>query len=150
MKIGITASTFDLFHAGHVLMLKEAREKCDYLIAAVQSDPTIDRKEKNRPIQTIFERQMQVKGCKYVDEVIVYTTENDLIDILQSFPINIRILGEEYRNKDFTGKKECEDLGIEFYFNKRNHRFSSSELRKRIYDEESMKRVVLYTTSTKS
>ena len=141
MKIGITASTFDLFHMGHILMLKEAREKCDYLIVALQTDPTVDRKEKNKPIQSIVERQIQVKGCRYVDEVIVYTTEKDLIDILESLSINIRILGEEYMNKDFTGKSVCEKLGIELYFNKRKHGFSSSGLRKRIYDQESIKQL---------
>ena len=134
MKIGFTASTFDLLHAGHISMLREAKSQCDYLIAALQVDPTLDRAEKNAPVQSIVERQAQLAGVKYVDEVIIYCTEADLIDIINMYPINVRILGEEYRQKDFTGKDECRNRGIQIYFNKRDHRFSSSDLRKRVCD----------------
>ena len=136
-KIGLTASTFDLFHAGHVVMLEEAKRMCDYLIVAIQTDPTIDRPDtKNKPIQSIVERQIQVKACKYVDEVIVYTTEKDLEDILKTLPINARILGIEYKDKSFTGKDVCLNRGIDFYYNKRDHSFSSTDLRKRVYEAE--------------
>ena len=133
MKVGITFSTFDLLHAGHIAMLREAKSKCDYLIVGLQSDPTIDRPDtKNSPIQTMFERYLQLKAVEYVDEVVPYQTERDLEDILETLPINIRILGEEYRDKDFTGKDICRKRGIELYFNKRDHRFSTSDLRKRV------------------
>lgn len=132
MKVGLTASTFDLLHAGHIAMLREAKQQCDYLIAALQVDPSVDREEKNSPIQTIVERQTQLAAVHYVDEVVVYCTEDDLLDIINMYPIDIRILGEEYRLKDFTGKDECRNRGIELYFNKRDHRFSSSSLRKRV------------------
>lgn len=134
MRIGLTASTFDLLHAGHVAMLREAKSQCDYLIAALQVDPSLDRSEKNPPVQTIVERQAQLHAVKYVDEIIVYCTERDLLDIINMYPIDVRILGEEYRLKDFTGKDECRNRGIQIYFNKRDHRFSSSDLRKRVCD----------------
>ena len=134
MRIGLTASTFDLLHAGHVSMLREAKSQCDYLIAALQVDPSLDRSEKNPPVQTIVERQAQLHAVKYVDEIIVYCTEGDLLDIINMYPIDVRILGEEYRLKDFTGKDECRNRGIQIYFNKRDHRFSSSDLRKRVCD----------------
>ena len=134
MRIGLTASTFDLLHAGHVSMLREAKSQCDYLIAALQVDPSLDRSEKNPPVQTIVERQAQLHAVKYVDEIIVYCTERDLLDIINMYPIDVRILGEEYRLKDFTGKDECRNRGIQIYFNKRDHRFSSSDLRKRVCD----------------
>ena len=134
MRIGLTASTFDLLHAGHVAMLREAKSQCDYLIAALQVDPSLDRSEKNPPVQSIVERQAQLHAVKYVDEVIVYCTERDLLDIINMYPIDVRILGEEYRLKDFTGKDECRNRGIQIYFNKRDHRFSSSDLRKRVCD----------------
>jgi len=137
MRIGLTASTFDLLHAGHVSMLREAKSQCDYLIAALQVDPSLDRSDKNPPVQSIVERQAQLQAVKYVDEVIVYCTENDLLDIINMYPIDVRILGEEYRLKDFTGKDECRNRGIQIYFNKRDHRFSSSDLRKRVCDENS-------------
>jgi glycerol-3-phosphate cytidylyltransferase len=140
MKTGFTCSTFDLFHAGHIMMLKEARTQCDYLIVGLQTDPTIDRPlEKNKPIQSIFERYEQLKACKYVDEVLVYATEKDLVDILLSYPIDVRILGNEYEHKDFTGRYECVDRGIQFYFNKRDHSFSTTELRQRVVDAEAEK-----------
>ena len=133
MKIGITFSAFDLLHAGHIAMLREAKNQCDYLIVGLQSDPTIDRPDsKNSPIQTMFERYLQLKAVEYVDEIIPYQTERDLEDILETLPINTRILGEEYRDKDFTGKDICRKRGIELYFNKRDHRFSSTDLRNRI------------------
>ena len=133
MKIGFTCSTFDLLHAGHICMLREAKAQCDYLICGLQVDPTVDRPEsKNSPIQSIVERQAQLSAVKYVDEVIVYCTEADLCDIIDMYPIDIRILGEEYRSKDFTGKDECRLRGIQLYFNKRDHRFSTSDLRKRV------------------
>jgi glycerol-3-phosphate cytidylyltransferase len=143
-KIGITCSTFDLFHAGHVVMLEEAKRQCDYLIAAIQSDPTIDRQTKNKPVQSIIERQIQVSACKHVDEIIVYTTEKELEDILMALPIDVRILGEEYRDTEFTGKEICMKRGIELYFNKRDHFFSSSDLRTRVYDAEAKKRGITW------
>jgi len=132
ITVGITFSTFDLFHAGHVKMLEEAKSVCDYLIVGLQLDPSIDRAEKNKPVQSIIERYIQVSSCKFVDEVVPYITEKDLDEILRSFKIDVRIIGEEYRDKDFTGKAYCEQKGIELYYNRRDHGFSSSELRKRI------------------
>ena len=140
MKVGFTCSTFDLFHAGHIMMLKEARAQCDYLIVGLQTDPTIDRPDtKNKPVQSMFERFVQLDACKYVDEIIPYSTEKELVDILLSYPINVRILGDEYENKHFTGRQECINLGIQFYFNKRNHSFSTTELRQRVVDSEATK-----------
>jgi len=139
-KIGITCSTFDLFHAGHVIMLEEAKRQCDYLIAAIQVDPTIDRKSKNRPVQSIIERQIQVSACKHVDEIIVYSTEKELEDIFMALPIDVRILGEEYKDTEYTGKEICMKRGIELHFNKRDHFFSSSDLRQRVFDVETKKR----------
>ena len=137
MKIGFTCSTFDLFHAGHIMMLKEAKTQCDHLIVGLQTDPTIDRPDtKNKPIQSVFERYEQLKACKYIDEILVYETEADLVNILLSYPINVRILGQEYEHEDFTGRYECMDRGIEFYFNKREHNFSTSELRQRVIAAE--------------
>jgi glycerol-3-phosphate cytidylyltransferase len=127
MKIGFTCSTFDLFHAGHVVMLEEAKKQCDYLIVGIQTDPTIDRPEKNAPIQSLIERQIQVRACKFVDETIVYETENDLIILLTTLPLDVRILGIEYKDKDYTGKSI-----VNAYYNKRSHSFSSSELRQRM------------------
>tara|TARA_B100001113_G_scaffold311528_1_gene275409 strand:- start:332 stop:748 length:417 start_codon:yes stop_codon:yes gene_type:complete len=134
MKIGFTCSTFDLLHAGHIAMLREAKEQCDYLICGIQTDPTIDRPEKNKPIQTLVERWTQLQGVKYVDEIIPYQTEQDLEDILKLFHIDVRIIGEEYKDGKFTGRATCAARGIEIYFNKRDHRFSSSDLRKRVID----------------
>ena len=128
MKIGFTCSTFDLFHAGHIMMLKEARTQCDYLIVGMQTDPTIDRDWKNKPIQSVFERFTQLQACKYVDEVIPYATEKELIDILCSYPIDVRIIGEEYKDQQFTGY----ELPMAVYFNTRRHSFSTTELRKRV------------------
>ena len=140
MKIGITFSTFDFFHAGHVKMLEEAKSKCEYLIVGLQLDPSIDRPEKNKPVQSIIERYVQLRACKYIDEVIPYITEDDLIDVLSSFKIDLRIIGEEYKEKEFTGKKYCHKKGIEIYYNKREHRFSSAALRKQVSKSEKSKK----------
>lgn len=140
-RVGITFSAFDLLHAGHIKMLEEAKRQCDYLICGLQTDPTLDRPEKNRPTQTVVERYIQLKGCKYVDEIIPYTTEQDLEDILRSFKIDVRIIGDEYINKPFTGREYCEEKGIELYFNSRDHRFSSSGLRKIVSEKEMLKKV---------
>jgi len=137
MKVGFTCSTFDLLHAGHVQMLREAKEQCDYLICGLQVDPSIDRKEKNAPIQTVVERYTQLKAISYVDEIIPYGTEEDLEDILNMYSIDIRILGEEYRDGKFTGRAICAKRDIELYFNKRDHRFSTSGLRNRVIERAS-------------
>jgi glycerol-3-phosphate cytidylyltransferase len=129
MKIGFTCSSFDLLHAGHVQMLREAKEHCDYLIVGLQIDPALDRPEKNIPIQTIVERYSQLKAVRYVDEIIPYKTEQDLEDILELYTIDVRVLGEEYRDKDFTGKDICRKRDIDLHFNRRDHRFSSTRLR---------------------
>ena len=136
MRVGFTCSTFDLLHAGHIQMLREAKEQCDYLICGLQMDPSLDRPNKNPPIQTIVERYTQLNGVKYVDEIIPYSTEEDLLDILSMQHIDVRILGEEYKDKDFTGKDICRKRGIQLYFNKREHRFSSSDLRKRVCNKK--------------
>ena len=135
MIVGFTCSTFDLLHAGHIQMSREAKEQCEYLIVGLQTDPTIDRKEKNKPIQTLVERYSQLKAVRYIDEIIPYQTEQDLEDILSMYHIDIRVLGVEYKDKDFTGKSICQKRGIDLYFNKRDHRFSSSDLRKRVRNE---------------
>lgn len=136
-KVGITFSTFDLLHAGHIAMLSEAKTHCDYLIAALQTDPTIDRpSSKNKPVQSIVERQIQLQAVRYVDEIVVYETEKDVEDILLTLPINVRILGVEYKEKDFTGKDICVKRGIEIVYNCRDHSFSSSSLRKRVFTSE--------------
>jgi|TARA_Y100000782_G_scaffold101548_1_gene117316 glycerol-3-phosphate cytidylyltransferase len=132
MKKGITFGAFDLFHAGHVLMLEEAKTVCDYLIVCIQSDPSLDREEKNKPVQSIIEREIQVSGCRYVDEVIIYDTEVDLLNIIDEVDWDVRILGEEYKDKDFTGRDQTLER---CHFNKRPHTFSSSELRKRVSKE---------------
>jgi glycerol-3-phosphate cytidylyltransferase len=137
LRIGITFSTFDLCHAGHVAMLSECKNHCDYLIAGLQTDPTLDRASKNAPIQTVVERQIQLGCNRFVDEIVVYQTEKDLQDILLTLPIDVRILGIEYENKDFTGKDICMNRGIEIVYNGRDHSFSSSNLRKRVADAES-------------
>ena len=139
-RIGITFSTFDMLHAGHIAMLSEAKNHCDYLICGLQTDPTIDRPEtKNRPIQSIVERQIQLSACRYVDEVVVYQTEQDLVDLLLILPLDVRILGIEYAEKDFTGRWEGSERGIELVFNSRDHSFSSSSLRKRVAHAETEK-----------
>ena len=132
MKKGITFGAFDLFHAGHVLMLEEAKTVCDYLIVCIQTDPSLDREEKNKPVQSIIEREIQVSGCRYVDEVIIYDTEVDLLNIIDEVDWDVRILGEEYKDKDFTGRDQTLER---CHFNKRPHTFSSSELRERVSKE---------------
>ena len=132
MKKGITFGAFDLFHAGHVLMLEEAKTVCDYLIVCIQSDPSLDREEKNKPVQSIIEREIQVSGCRYVDEVIIYDTEADLLNIIDRVDWDVRIIGEEYKDSDFTGKDKTLN---KCFFNKRPHNFSSSELRERVSKE---------------
>lgn len=139
-KVGITCSTFDLFHAGHVKMLEEAKQVCDYLIVALQVDPTLDRPEKNKPIQTVVERYIQVAACEYVDEIVPYVTEADLEDIFSSFDLDVRIIGDEYKDKNFTARDICSARNIAIYYNKRDHRFSSSDLRQRTFDAEQSKR----------
>jgi glycerol-3-phosphate cytidylyltransferase len=135
MKVGFTCSCFDLFHAGHVMMLKEAKAQCNYLIVGLQTDPTLDRPEKNKPIQSILERYIQLEACKHVDQIVPYATEKDLLDLLTSYPIDVRIIGEEYKNKQFTGY----DLPMAVYFNSRQHSFSSTELRERVRQSETIK-----------
>ena len=139
MTTSITFSTFDLFHAGHVKMLEEAKTQCDYLIVGLQLDQSIERKEKNKPTQSIIERYIQLKGSKHIDEIVPYVTEADLMDILTSFKIDVRIIGEEYKEKSFTGKEYCEKSKIEIYYNKRDHRFSTSNLRKKVFNIETKK-----------
>ena len=140
MKIGFNCSSFDLFHAGHITMLRHEKELCDKLVIALQTDPTIDRPDtKNKPIQSVYERYIQLQACKYVDEILVYETEADLLNLLKTQTINIRFVGEEYRNKDFTGRQYCLDNGIEIYYHQRLHTYSSSELRQRIYRTEAAK-----------
>ena len=135
-NIGFTCSTFDLLHAGHVVMLEEAKRHCDYLIVGLQTDPTIDRPDKNAPIQSVVERQIQLAAVKYIDEIVMYATERDLEDLLLTLPINVRIIGEEYKIKPFTGKAICKDRGIKMVYNKRDHSFSSTSLRKRVVNGE--------------
>lgn len=142
MKIGITFSAFDLLHAGHIKMLEDAKLQCDFLICGLQTDPTIDRPEKNKPVQSVVERYIQLDGCKYVDQIVPYATEQDLIDILKSFKIDVRILGDEYQDKNFTGRTYCEEKEIQLYFNTRDHRFSSSGLRKSVAEKETLKKVI--------
>jgi glycerol-3-phosphate cytidylyltransferase len=139
-RIGITFSTFDLLHAGHIAMLSESKNHCDYLICGLQTDPTIDRPEtKNKPVQTIVERQIQLSACRYVDEVVIYQTEKDLEDLLLILPVDVRILGVEYADKEFTGKQICVNRKIEIVYNGRDHSFSSSSLRKRVANAENNK-----------
>jgi glycerol-3-phosphate cytidylyltransferase len=141
-RVGFTCSTFDLCHCGHVSMLREAKSQCDWLIVGLQNDPTVDRPTKNKPVQSIVERYIQLNALTYVDEIIPYNTEKDLEDLLLTLPINVRILGDEYKEKEFTGKTICLKLGIELYFNKREHAFSSTELRKRVAASEAQKNIL--------
>ena len=141
-KIGFTCSAFDLLHAGHILMLEEAKANCEYLIVGLQNDPTMDRPEKNKPVQSIVERYIQLTACRYVDDIIVYNTEKDLEDLLTVLPINIRFLGVEYEDKNFTGRNEGAGRGIMVIFNRRDHSFSSSSLRKRVAEAETAKALI--------
>ena len=141
MKIGFNCSSFDLFHAGHVTMLKMEKEMCDYLKVALQVDPTIDRPGiKNKPTQSVYERYVQLQGCKYVDEILVYETEADLLNLIQTQTIHVRFLSEEYKDRDFTGKQYCIDNGIDLFYHLRRHQYSSTELRNRVHDLEEKKR----------
>jgi len=140
--IGITCSTFDLLHAGHIIMLDECKKYCDYLVCALQVDPTIDRKEKNKPVQTLVERYIQLDAVQYVDKIIPYNTEEELITIFSSLDLDVRIIGEEYKDTQFTGKDVCLKRGIKIIYNKRDHDFSTTNLRQRIYNQESTKRFV--------
>ena len=133
LKKGITFGAFDLFHAGHVLMFEEAKTVCQHLTVCIQTDPSIDRKNKNSPVQSIVERQIQVSGCRHVDEVLIYDTESDLMNILDTIEWDIYIIGEEYKNKYFTAREKYLD---KCYFNKRDHNFSSTELRSRVAKKE--------------
>ena len=134
MIVGITFSSLDLFHSGHVAMLKEAKSNCDHLMVGVQTDPTVDRPEKNKPIQSVFERYVQLEGCKYIDQIVPYATEKEIEDILLTYKIDKRFIGEEYKTKEFTGKQLCVDNDIELYYNKRQHSFSTTNLRTRIVE----------------
>tara|TARA_Y100000361_G_scaffold137994_1_gene139841 strand:+ start:421 stop:915 length:495 start_codon:yes stop_codon:yes gene_type:complete len=141
MKIGFQCSSFDLFHAGHVTMLKMEKELCDYLKVALQVDPTIDRPGiKNKPVQSIYERYVQLQACKYVDEILVYETELDLLNMIKTQTIDIRFLSEEYKDVDVTGKQYCIDNGIEIHYHLRRHTYSSTEIRNRVYEFEKVKR----------
>ena len=141
MRVGFTCSTFDLCHAGHISMLEEAKNQCDWLIVGLQNDPTIDRPEKNMPVQSIVERFIQISAVKYVDQVIPYNTERDLEDLLLMLPIDVRILGDEYKNTNFTGRDICIRSGMDIYFNGRQHSFSTSDLRRRVASAETSRRV---------
>jgi glycerol-3-phosphate cytidylyltransferase len=140
--IGITCSTFDLLHAGHIIMLDECKKYCDYLVCALQVDPTIDRKEKNKPVQTLVERYVQLDAVQYVDKIIPYNTEEELITIFSSLDLDVRIIGEEYKDTQFTGKDVCLKRGIKIIYNKRDHDFSTTNLRQKIYSQESNKRFI--------
>jgi glycerol-3-phosphate cytidylyltransferase len=129
--VGFTCGAFDLCHAGHLIMFKEIRKQCDYLIVGLQTDPSIDRPEKNKPIETIEERMIRLQACKYIDKIVVYTTELDLYNILKELRPTVRFLGEDHRGKPFTG----DDLGLEIIFNSRNHNYSSSNLLQRIRND---------------
>ena len=131
-RIGITCGCFDLLHAGHATMLAEAKQHCDYLTVALQDDPSVDREEKNKPIQSIFERQLQLSAVRFVDDIVIYNTERDLLDVLKSLPIDVRIIGSDYIDKEFTGKQYCVDNEIDIVYNSRDHSFSTSDLRKRV------------------
>lgn len=139
IKRGFTCSAFDLLHAGHILMLEEAKNNCDYLIVGLQNDPTIDRASKNKPIQSLVERYIQLKAVKYVDEIIVYNTEKDLEDLLKILDIQVRFVGEEYKDKLLTGRDICTARNISIHYNKREHSFSTTELRSRIAHKEAVK-----------
>src|SRR5690606_24165878 len=138
-RVGITFATLDPLHAGHIMMLEEGKQQCDYLTCGLQMDPALDSPDKNQPTQTVVERYIQLRGCKYVDEIVPYSTEQDLEDILRSFKLDVRIVGDEYRHRDFTGRQYCEEKGIELYFNSRDHRFSSSGLRRIVAEKEAEK-----------
>ena len=136
-RVGFTCSAFDLLHAGHVLMLEEAKKQCDYLVVGLQVDPSVDRPDKNSPIQSLTEREIQLQAIRYIDEIHVYETEAELLQLIKAVSPDIRIVGEDYLGKDFTGKEWCLDSGVEIYYNSRNHPYSTTELRKRILSQDS-------------
>ena len=140
LTIGITFSQFDLLHAGHIAMLAEAKNHCDYLICGLQNNASWDRPQKNAPIQSLVERQIQLSAVRFVDEIVVYNTEKDLEDILLTLPIDVRILGVEYMQSEFTGRAICEKRKIKLVFNSRDHSFSSTNLRERVWQAENTKR----------
>ena len=140
--IGITCSTFDLLHPGHIIMLEECKRNCDYLICALQNDPTIDRDDKNKPIQSLVERYLQLDAVKYVDKIIPYNTEDELEELFSSLDLDVRIIGEDYKDKYYTAKDICQKRGIRIVYNKRDHNYSTSNLRKKIYETESKKRFI--------
>ena len=140
MKIGFQCSSFDLLHAGHVTMLKMEKNLCNYLKVALQVDPTVDRPGiKNKPVQSVYERYVQLQACKYIDEIVVYETEKDLLNIIMTQEMHIRFLSEEYLNREFTGKQYCLDNNIELHYHKRKHSYSSTDLRERVYELEKQK-----------
>ena len=141
IKTGITFSTFDLLHTGHIAMLAEAKSVCDYLVCGLHVDPQVERPNKNQPIQSVVERYIQLSSVQYVNEVIPYNLEKDLHDILLTYPIDVRIIGSDYKDVEFSGKDICLTKGIEIYYNKRSHNFSSTELRKRIQQAENEKQI---------
>lgn len=141
IKTGITFSTFDLLHAGHIAMLAEAKSVCDYLICGLHVDPQVERPNKNQPIQSVVERYIQLSSVQYIDEVIPYNLEKDLHDILLTYPIDVRIIGADYKDTEFSGKDICLTKGIEIYYNQRSHNFSSTELRQRIQQAENEKQI---------
>ena len=142
MKIGITFGAFDLLHAGHIMMLEEAKRQCDQLIVGLHLNPKLSDATRNKPVQSIVERYIQLEGCSFVDEIIVYETEEDVLDLLQALPIAVRILGEEYRDVDFTGKQFCLTTGISLHYNNRSHRFSTSSLGLVVANRESEKQKI--------
>jgi len=144
--IGFTCSAFDLLHAGHQLMLEDAKNVCDYLIVGLQYDPSLDRISKNKPVQSVVERYLQLRASRWVDEIVFYNSEKELEELLMTLPINIRILGDEYRDKDFTGRALCQKLGIAFYYNSRTHEYSSSGLRKRVAAADSKQELLFKST----
>jgi glycerol-3-phosphate cytidylyltransferase len=133
-QIGFTCGAFDLMHAGHILMFQEAKEQCDYLIVGLQTDPSIDRPSKNKPVESVTERYIKLKAVRWVDEIVPYTTEQDLVSMLQMLPIDVRIVGADYIGKDFTGKQYCEDQGIQIHYNSRSHNLSTSDIRARVVE----------------
>ena len=134
MKVGFTCGAFDLLHPGHLIMLRQCKEQCDWLIVGLHTDPTIDRPEKNKPIQTVYERWVQLNACTYIDTVVPYDTENDLCNMMATLDMNIRFVGADHRNDYITGQQICESRKIKIIFNDRYHDYSSSELRERIND----------------
>lgn len=137
MKKGFTCGTFDLCHAGHMLMFKECKNFCDYLIVGLEVDPSLDRPEKNKPVQTLDERRIQLEAIRYIDKIIIYKNEAELYEILAANEdnIDVRVVGSDWEGKEYTGH----DLPLPVVFNSRTHSYSSSDLRKRIFEAELQK-----------